>query len=183
MCGFCHQPHRRRWGARLNEPRFIHLSYIHFFFQQPCLAPSLPRSSHGLPRLNLGLGAISLLAMSWRYHTVSFRLEENQWVYERAISLERAEGRRPIGHMLLGVPGPVACGLDGVLVRRRINGIGDPSVPERLDVTAAAPLANIDHTKSTGRRRGSGRRAGLARGENLRIIVVLGIVDPSCSDW
>jgi len=54
--------------------------------------------------------------------------------YARAVGLVGAAGEGAVGDVLLGRPGLEAGGLDGVLRRRGIDRVGDPGVPEGLDV-------------------------------------------------
>lgn len=94
--------------------------------------------------------------------------------------------------MLLGVPRPVARGLDRVLIGRGVDGIRNPCVPERLDVAATimSTCWSFLARNEQRRGRGGGRRPGAricaqsrAERQNLRIIIVLSVVDPSRADW
>lgn len=53
----------------------------------------------------------------------------------RAVSLECGWAECQVGNVLRGRPGPVRDG-DRVLVRRGVDPVGDPHVPEGLDVGA-----------------------------------------------
>jgi hypothetical protein len=69
-------------------------------------------------------------------------MKERERRDERVISLERAAGKCPVRDVPLGRPRLLARRHDRVLVRRGVDGVRDPGVPERLDVGAGLLLVS-----------------------------------------
>jgi hypothetical protein len=81
----------------------------------------------------------------------------------------------------LGRPRLLARRLDGVLVRRRVDHVRDPGVPEGLDVCTVMALL-LTRFRPGGKYGVARRGLGVVVMEDVRIKVVLGVVDPSCAD-
>lgn len=129
---------------------------------------SSPRRSNRVPGLNLGLG--------------------------RVVGLVGAAREGAVGDMALGSPGAgVGGGHERVLVRRRVDGVRDPGVPEGFDVAAVeggllvlALVGFIIGEWCLARCRGGSmcldewKKEGA--GGYVRVVIVLGVVNPSGSD-
>lgn len=135
----------------------------------------LPRRGDRLPGVDLGLGG--------------------------AVGLEGAAGGGEVGAVLGDSPGAgVGGGGQGIVLRRGVDAVGEPGVPERLDLGAveAQALARIrasaasEDKKNTSATRGARplpssavrtKRQKKNRRGNLRIIVLVLVVNPAGTDY
>lgn len=120
--GLCHQcwirclPFDAIFTALCTNPRPL-----------PACHPSSWQSI-GLPGVDLRLRSVGSVSLKFRTYIPSAG-------NVRAVRLVRAPSKRPVGDVIRLSPA-AGCLADGVLVWRRVNSVGHPRMPERLDLGA-----------------------------------------------